>query len=79
MQFLFNSVSRSKQSQFGEIPLCVTVTLEEVCALHYLQDVNKKANKCRVLIALNVVFPYSLSGMWEAKGLWGKEEFIVKF
>lgn len=42
MQLLFSSVSRSKQTQFGKIPVCFTVTLEEACALHYLKDANKK-------------------------------------
>lgn len=78
MQLLFSSVRRSKQRQSGKISVCFAVTLEEACALHYLKDANKKANKCIVLTALNAVFPYSLSGTWEAKGLRGKE-FIVKF
>lgn len=59
--------------------VCVTVTLEEAWTLHYLKDANKKANKCIVLIALNAAFLSSLSGAWEAKGLRGEEEFIVKF
>lgn len=71
-------VEANKHS-LGKYQSVLQLTLEEARALHYLKDANKKTNKCIVLIALNAVFPYSLSGMWEAKGLRGKEEFIVKF
>lgn len=71
MQLLFSSVSRSKQRQFGNISVCVSLTLEEASALPL--PLTKKTNKCIVLIALNAVFPYYLSGMWEAKGLRGKK------